>query len=162
MRNYSAFAQYYDALTDNVEYEKRCSDAGEEATLIGFLEENSLVADVDKYDDSADAVVMMTMHSSKGLEFPIVFIPGMEEGIFPGMQTIMEGPAAIEEERRLAYVGITRAKRKLFISHANSRMLFGTTQRNLPSRFVIEIPDALTEKTGRRPIVLPVILNIKK
>jgi DNA helicase-2/ATP-dependent DNA helicase PcrA len=126
------------------------SEENPDGDLSGFLEEVALMTDIDNYDESADSVVMMTLHASKGLEFPVVFIPGMEEGIFPGHQS-MYSEEDVEEERRLAYVGITRAKRKLFISHANSRMLFGTTQRNLHSRFVIEIPDALTERTGRRP-----------
>ena len=122
----------------------------EEPTLAGFLEEVALLTDIDNYNAQQDAVVMMTIHSAKGLEFPVVFLPGMEEGIFPGIQS-MYNPDDVEEERRLAYVGITRAKEKLFISHANMRMLFGTTSRNLPSRFMIEIPDALTERTGRQP-----------
>ena len=99
-----------------IEYEK----AAEEPTLIGFLEENALVADVDKYDESADAVVMMTVHSAKGLEFPVVFLPGMEDGLFPGMQTILADPSEMEEERRLAYVALTRAKDMIFISHTKT------------------------------------------
>ncbi len=129
---------------------KNYQQEAEEPSLSGFLEEVALITDIDSYNAQQDAVVMMTIHSSKGLEFPVVFIPGMEESIFPGVQS-MFNPDDVEEERRLAYVGITRAKRRLYLSHANSRMLFGTTQRNLPSRFIIEIPDALTEKTGRRP-----------
>lgn len=129
---------------------KTYESENEDPTLAGFLEEVALMTDIDNYNAQQDAVVMMTIHSAKGLEFPVVFLPGMEEGIFPGIQS-MYNPDDIEEERRLAYVGITRAKEKLFISHANSRMLFGSTTRNLPSRFVIEIPDALTERTGRQP-----------
>ena len=121
----------------------------EDATLLGFLEEVALMTDIDNYNAQTDAAVLMTIHSAKGLEFPVVFLPGMEEGIFPGIQSMYSGDD-IEEERRLAYVGITRAKKRLFISHAQTRMLFGTTSRNIPSRFVVEIPDALTEKTGRR------------
>ena len=119
----------------------------EESSLAGFLEEVSLMTDIDNYNAQTDAVVMMTLHSAKGLEFPAVFIPGMEEGIFPGMQS-MYVPAEVEEERRLAYVGITRAKKKLYLLNANSRMLFGMTSRNLPSRFLSEIPRDLIEKTG--------------
>lgn len=119
-----------------IEYEK----ATEEPTLIGFLEENALVADVDKYDESADAVVMMTVHSAKGLEFPVVFLPGMEDGLFPGMQTILADPSEMEEERRLAYVALTRAKDMIFISHTKNRMLYGRTSCNPISRFVTEIP----------------------
>ena len=129
---------------------KTYESENEEPTLAGFLEEVALLTDIDNYNAQQDAVVMMTIHSAKGLEFPVVFLPGMEEGIFPGIQSIYN-PDDVEEERRLAYVGITRAKEKLFISHANMRMLFGTTSRNLPSRFMIEIPDALTERTGRQP-----------
>ena len=127
-----------------IEYERvASSDPDLEPTLSGFLEENALVADVDKYDEKADAVVMMTVHSAKGLEFPIVFLPGMEDGLFPGMQSIMGSEAEIEEERRLAYVAITRAKRELYITHVSNRLLYGRTQYNPPSRFVEEIPKEL-------------------
>ena len=127
-----------------IEYERAMEEVpDEEATLQGFLEENALVADVDKYDESADAVVLMTVHSAKGLEFPRVFLPGMEDGIFPGMQSVMGGESEIEEERRLAYVAITRAKEELYISYANCRLLYGRTQYNPPSRFVTEIPEEL-------------------
>lgn len=119
----------------------------EESSLSGFLEEVALMTDLDNYNAQADAVVMMTLHSAKGLEFPVVFIPGMEEGIFPGMQS-MYSTEEVEEERRLAYVGITRAKKKLYLTNANSRMIFGSTSRNLPSRFLGEIPKELVEKTG--------------
>ena len=118
----------------------------DEPSLTGFLEETALVADVDRYDETADAVVMMTVHSAKGLEFPIVFLPGMEEGLFPGMQTITEGQSEMEEERRLAYVAITRAKKELCILHTRNRLLYGQTMYNPVSRFVSEIPDALIEK----------------
>ena len=113
----------------------------EEATLSGFLEEIALVSDIDSLEDDDDKVVMMTIHSAKGLEFNNVFIVGMEEGVFPGYQTIYDGPSAIEEERRLAYVAITRAKRVLTITNTNVRMLFGSTTRNLPSRFLKEVPE---------------------
>ncbi|MBQ8416563.1 MAG: UvrD-helicase domain-containing protein [Clostridia bacterium] len=121
----------------------------EEPTLTGFLEETALVADVDRYDESADAVVMMTIHSAKGLEFPIVLLPGMEEGLFPGMQTITAGESDMEEERRLAYVAITRAKRQLYILHTRNRLLYGQTMYNPISRFVSEIPSSLVEKLDR-------------
>ncbi len=117
----------------------------EAATLQGFLEEIALVSDIDAYDENADNVVLMTVHSAKGLEFENVFLIGMEEGIFPGNQSIYSGPAEIEEERRLAYVAITRAKKRLFISKAYSRMLFGTTNRNRTSRFVDDIPAEFTD-----------------
>lgn len=111
--------------------------------LAGFLEEAALMTDVDNYDASADSVVMMTMHAAKGLEFPVVFLPGFEDGIFPGMQTIYQ-PEEMEEERRLCYVAITRAKEELYLLHANSRMLYGSTTRNRVSRFLQDIPDDLT------------------
>lgn len=108
-------------------------------TLAGFLEEVTLYTDLDNYDEEADRVIMMTMHSAKGLEFNNVFFCGAEEGIFPGMQAIYN-PEQIEEERRLAYVCITRAKKQLYITNAAQRMIFGQTVRNRVSRFVTEIP----------------------
>ncbi len=117
----------------------------ETPTLSGFLEDVALVSDVDKYDETADAVVLMTIHSAKGLEFPIVFLPGMEEGLFPGRQSIMQ-PEEIEEERRLAYVALTRAKKKLYITHVHDRMLNGSTQMNPLSRFAEEIPPELVDE----------------
>ena len=122
-----------------MEYEQKT----ENPTLVGFLEENALVADVDKYDDKADAVVLMTVHSAKGLEFPVVFLPGMEDGIFPGMQTIMGKPEDMEEERRLAYVALTRAKEQIILIHAKTRIWYGQTVYNPVSRFVEEIPAEL-------------------
>jgi len=133
-------------ISNVVEYQ----NTAETPTLTEFLEETALVADVDRYDDTADAVVMMTIHSAKGLEFPQVFLPGFEEGIFPGMQTVMAGPEEIEEERRLAYVAITRAKDALYILHASSRMLYGHTTSNPASRFLGEIPEQLLEREGQR------------
>lgn len=124
---------------------------GEETELGGFLEEVALVTDIDNYDNEADTVVLMTLHSAKGLEFPIVFLVGMEENIFPGTQSILF-PEEIEEERRLAYVGITRAKEVLHIVHSEQRVLFGTTMRNKLSRFAGEIPDELIEHTKAAPI----------
>ncbi len=118
----------------------------ETPSLLGFLEETALVADVDRYDETADAVVMMTIHSAKGLEFPIVFLPGMEEGLFPGFQTVTAGEGEMEEERRLAYVAITRAKQELYLLHTRNRLLYGQTMYNPISRFVSEIPEALLEK----------------
>ena len=121
---------------------------GDEADLDTFLEEISLQTDIDNYDSESDSVVMMTLHSAKGLEFPVVFIPGMEEGIFPSNMTMMN-PEEMDEERRLAYVGITRAKEKLYLVRALDRMLFGSTQHNRPSRFTEEIPENLIKKEGR-------------
>lgn len=129
-----------------LEYQKN----NEEATLTGYLEEVALVADVDKYDESADAVILMTIHSSKGLEFPVVFLPGMEDGIFPGMKTITGPQDEMEEERRLAYVAVTRAKEKLYILYANERMLWGRSGHNPPSRFIDEIPPQYVEKQDIR------------
>lgn len=111
-------------------------------TVEEFLEQVSLVADTDALDDDESSVVLMTLHSAKGLEYPIVFLIGLEDGVFPHMRSLGE-PRELEEERRLAYVGITRAMERLFLSHAWSRMLHGTTQYNPPSRFLSEIPDAL-------------------
>ena len=124
-------------------------DYGEEASLSNFLEEISLQTDIDNYDAEADSCVMMTLHSAKGLEFPVVFIAGMEEGVFPSIATIMN-PDELNEERRLAYVGITRAKEKLHLVKTNSRMLMGSTSYNKVSRFVNEIPENLLEYTGGR------------
>lgn len=125
-----------------IEYEEH----NDEPTLLGFLEENALVSEVDKYDEDADASVMMTIHSAKGLEFPVVFLPGMEDGIFPGMQNILGSADEMEEERRLAYVAITRAKDRLFLLRAKNRMLYGRTSCNPMSRFVEEIPTELIEE----------------
>ena len=126
------------------EYEAKAEG---EPTLLGFLEEAALVSDVDKYDENAEAMVLMTIHSAKGLEFPFVFLAGAEEGIFPGMQSLMN-PEEMSEERRLAYVAITRAKEKLFVTHARERLLYGTTQRHRLSRFIAEeIPAHLKDST---------------
>ena len=118
----------------------------DEPTLMGFLEENALVADVDRYDESADAVVLMTVHSAKGLEFPIVILPGFEDGIFPSMQTVVGSEDDMEEERRLAYVALTRAKEQIYIMYTKHRMLYGQTQANPLSRFVTEIPEQYTKR----------------
>ena len=130
-------------LSNIVRYEK---EAGKDATLSGFLEEVSLMSDIDNYDENSDAVSMMTLHAAKGLEFPTVFLPGFEEGIFPGMKSSINNDD-IEEERRLAYVGITRSRKNLYILNSDSRMLFGSTSHNKPSRFLEEIPSELLEKT---------------
>ncbi|MEO6651656.1 MAG: DNA helicase PcrA [Ilumatobacteraceae bacterium] len=138
---------------DTVEAHSRIENLGElvgsarEFTVLDeFLEQVSLVADTDDLDDD-DQVVLMTLHSAKGLEFPVVFITGVEEGIFPHNRALTE-PTEMEEERRLAYVGITRAMQRLFVSHAWSRMLYGNTQYNPPSRFLDEIPEGLIESKG--------------
>lgn len=124
-------------------------DYAEEASLSNFLEEISLQTDIDNYDAEADSSVMMTLHSAKGLEFPVVFIAGMEESVFPSIATMMN-PDELNEERRLAYVGITRAKEKLYITKAKSRMLMGHTSYNKVSRFVNEIPPELLNYTGEK------------
>lgn len=124
-------------------------DYAEEASLSNFLEEISLQTDIDNYDAEADSSVMMTLHSAKGLEFPVVFIAGLEEGVFPSIATMMN-PDELNEERRLAYVGITRAKEKLYITKAKSRMLMGHTSYNKVSRFVNEIPPELLYYTGEK------------
>lgn len=124
------------------DYEKNSEETF--PALAGFLEEAALMTDIDNYDASTDTVVLMTMHAAKGLEFPVVFLPGFEDGIFPGMQTIYQ-PEEMEEERRLCYVAITRAKSRLYITRANSRMLYGSTGRNRASRFLSDIPEELAE-----------------
>ena len=124
----------------------------EEPSLSDFLEQIVLVSDIDSLNSDDDKVVLMTVHSAKGLEFNNVYLIGMEEGIFPGNQSIYAGPEEIEEERRLAYVAITRAKKKLTVTNAYTRMLFGCTNRNMPSRFLKEIPEELCGFSGfKRP-----------
>ena len=124
-------------------------------TLAGFLEEIALYTDLEEYNDGDDAVVMMTMHSAKGLEFPNVFLVGFEDGLFPGMRSIGDSEE-MEEERRLCYVAITRAKQRLTISHAKQRMLYGRTSAALPSRFLKEIPeDCIVRKGGFRRVQEP-------
>lgn len=120
------------------------SRENENASLNGFLEEVALLTDIDNYNSAADTVTLMTLHAAKGLEFQEVFLIGMEEGIFPGSQSLYH-PQEIEEERRLAYVGITRAKRRLYVTNTYSRQLFGKTSYNPPSRFIGEIPEQLIE-----------------
>jgi DNA helicase-2/ATP-dependent DNA helicase PcrA len=145
---------YVDELVDahSVEAEGRLENLQE---LVGmaqqyesveeFLEQISLVSDADEIDDDASAVLLMTIHAAKGLEFPTVFLLGLEDGIFPHLRSMTE-PEEMEEERRLAYVGITRAQQRLYLTHAWARMIFGQTQYNPPSRFLGEIPDGLMEE----------------
>ena len=123
----------------------------DEPTLENYLDGVALMTDIDNYNSDVDAVILMTLHSAKGLEFENVYIVGMEEGIFPGKQSIFTGDKEIEEERRLAYVGITRAKTKLTLTNSLTRMVFGTTERNRVSRFVIEIPTDLLDNIVARP-----------
>jgi DNA helicase II / ATP-dependent DNA helicase PcrA len=121
-----------------------------EGTLADFLEQIALVSEQDEYDQDDPAVTLMTLHNAKGLEFDVVFMVGMEDGVFPHMRS-MTDPAELEEERRLAYVGITRAKERLYLTHAWSRSLWGGSNYNPPSRFLHEIPEELVrlvESTG--------------
>lgn len=134
-------------LSVTMEFEKN----NEDKSLVSFLTDLALIADIDSMNDSeedrSDAVVLMTMHSAKGLEFPTVFIVGMEEGVFPHSRAFQDNDE-LEEERRLAYVGITRAEKQLFLSCARMRTLFGRTTQNPPSRFLEEIPEELKEDTA--------------
>lgn len=123
-------------------------EQGADATIQGYLEDVALMTDVDSYAGNEEKVVMMTLHSAKGLEFPEVFLPGMEENIFPGFQSILSSQD-MQEERRLAYVGITRAKKRLYVINAENRMLFGRSNRNRPSRFLGEMPEEIVEKKKR-------------
>lgn len=153
-------------MSVTAEYDEKSAQADEDVTeeeefgreniagLAGFLEQVSLVADIDQLDQGEDAVLLMTMHSSKGLEFPVVFICGLEEGIFPSGRSQLE-PVLMEEERRLCYVAITRAREKVYLSYAGQRMLYGRTQYNMPSRFLDEIPPELL--TDRDPLDPPVL-----
>lgn len=134
-------------LSVTMEFER----TNEDKTLVAFLTDLALVADIDKLDeteeDKGNAVVMMTLHSAKGLEFPMVFLAGMEEGIFPHSRALFE-EVEMEEERRLAYVGITRAEQELFLTRALMRTLYGQTKMNAPSRFIEEIPEHLIQAEG--------------
>ena len=121
----------------------RLEEESEESPLLQFLTDLSLVSDVDSDDGDGRMVTLMTLHAAKGLEFPVVFIIGLEEGIFPSLRSIMEHDDDVEEERRLAYVGITRAEQKLYLTNAYSRLLYGRTQSNRPSRFILEIGEEL-------------------
>lgn len=136
-------------ISVTLDFEKRNDDK----TLVNFLTELALIADIDTLGDDEeteqDAVTMMTMHSAKGLEFPVVFIVGMEEGVFPHMRSLNDN-VELEEERRLAYVGITRAEEQLYLTGATMRTLFGRTTMNAPSRFLEEIPDELKEDVSAR------------
>lgn len=131
-------------------YEESCSDRGERPTLSGFLEEVALVADIDSVAEDRDYVILMTLHSAKGLEFPHVYLAGMEEGLFPSYMSISgDDPEELEEERRLCYVGVTRAEEKLTLTCARMRLVRGERQYNSMSRFIKEMPSALID-TGKR------------
>ena len=157
---------------------KDFQDTNPTGTVEDFLEQVALVNDVDSFEQEESKVTLMTLHAAKGLEFPIVFLGGLEEGLFPHSRTLMN-PEEIEEERRLAYVGITRAEKELYISNATTRTVFGRTSSYLPSRFIDEIPaelvDSLREKrkipddikptvprhmsVASRPVTKPIIRN---
>lgn len=127
-------------------------ESNEQPSLVDFLTDVALITDIDTLDDEdtqGNAVVLMTLHSAKGLEFPVVFIPGMEEGIFPHNRALLE-EAEMEEERRLCYVGITRAQQRLYLTYASMRTLYGRTQSNMPSRFLEELPEEVLERANRK------------
>lgn len=135
-----------DNLNELISKAAEFEEHSEKSDLSAFLEEVALVADIDNYSEEDDTVVLMTLHSSKGLEFPVVFIAGFEEGIFPSYRSILEpSPTAVEEERRLCYVGITRAKKQLYITCAKTRLQHGNYISNAPSRFIKELPDEFIE-----------------
>lgn len=128
------------------DFEETFSQA-ETSALVAFLESISLVSDLDSWDSGTDILTLMTLHTAKGLEFPIAHMIGLEEGIFPNVNSYTDDPDDLEEERRLCYVGITRAKDRLFMTYTRQRRLYGTTQHNLPSRFLNEIPPQLFNHT---------------
>jgi len=136
-----------DARKENVSELLSVAQEYNELGLSGFLEEVSLISDLDSANLDSDAVVLMTMHAAKGLEFPVVFMAGLEETIFPHSRALYD-QAEMEEERRLCYVGMTRAKEELYLLHANSRMLYGSVGHNVPSRFLSEIGGDLVEESG--------------
>ncbi|MDR0876273.1 MAG: ATP-binding domain-containing protein, partial [Clostridiales Family XIII bacterium] len=132
------------------EAEAEAEEEGAVLTLSAFLEKIALMSDIDNHDRGADAVVCMTMHSAKGLEFPVVFLPGMEEGLFPSLRA-SEKEDGIEEERRLCYVGMTRAMDKLYLLRARQRMLYGKRNHTLESRFLAEIDKSVLDEAGDKP-----------
>ncbi|GAG44629.1 unnamed protein product, partial [marine sediment metagenome] len=117
-------------------------DLPPEAALTTFLEEVALVSDVDSFDEAVNAPTLLTLHMAKGLEFPVVFMVGLEEGLFPHSRSFND-PEAMEEERRLCYVGITRAKERLYLVHTFRRTMYGESQVSVPSRFIADVPDHL-------------------
>ena len=137
-------------IRELISYAAEYEQNNENATLEGFLEDVALVSDVDNYDADADAVVLMTIHSAKGLEFPVVFLPGMEEDLFPGSRSVMVAEE-LEEERRLAYVAITRAKDRLYMIHTRERLFYGRTMYNPQSRFIGEIDAEYKNEEAPKP-----------
>lgn len=130
-----------------VQFEKRSDNP----TLLGYLEDTALISAIDNLDEREAAVTLMTMHCAKGLEFDVVFLPGFEEGIFPTPQSSYE-EAGLEEERRLCYVAMTRARKKLYIISVSSRMIYGNPRPAIPSRFVKEIPEEYIERKDKKPL----------
>ena len=126
-----------------------------------FLSQVSLVSDIDSYEDEAQALTLMTLHAAKGLEFDTVFLSGLEEGIFPHSRSL-DAPSEMEEERRLMYVGITRAKKNLWMMNAKKRMLFGNTQVNMPSRFMDEIDMRYMDVENNKTTIIDKMVNFKK
>lgn len=124
----------------------------EDPNLAEFLEEVTLVADIDNYDENSNSVVLMTLHSAKGLEFPVVFMPGLEEGLFPSSMSMNDGEDGLEEERRLCYVGITRAREQLYLLHAECRRTYGRVQYAAGSRFLQELPDELKNQDVKKEV----------
>ncbi|HHV62327.1 MAG TPA: DNA helicase PcrA [Firmicutes bacterium] len=134
-------------LSVTKEFEARQSASGAETSLAAFLEEVALISDIDTLKEDEEGVTLMTLHSAKGLEFPVVFMVGMEEGLFPHSRALMDD-GELEEERRLCYVGITRAREQLYLTHASKRMIYGEASQTLPSRFLGEIPGELVIDWG--------------
>ena len=134
--------EFFSVLED---FDEQADSESTGPRLEAFLESISLMTDLDTWDAGTNILTLMTLHTAKGLEFPIVYIVGLEEGIFPNVNGYTEDPEDLEEECRLCYVGITRAKDKLYLSYANQRRLYGSLQHNLPSRFLNEIPSELFE-----------------
>jgi DNA helicase-2/ATP-dependent DNA helicase PcrA len=132
-----------------------------EADIVDFLENIALVMDVDEYEETTNAVTLLTLHSAKGLEFPVVFMPGMEEGLCPHSRSFNDD-MALEEERRLCYVGITRAMDRLFMTYAMSRALFGSVTHNMPSRFLSELPEPVSRNDVSMGVVSPYATIEKK
>lgn len=137
-------------LSLTTEFDKNYKEEESETQnrLVDFLGTTSLSSDIDDMTESGEGVTLMTLHSAKGLEFPVVFLVGVEEGVFPSYRSLTESPEQLEEERRLAYVGITRAQEKLYLTNTVARLLFGRTQNNQPSRFINEIENNLIESIG--------------
>lgn len=169
---------YYDYIKQQYseDAEDRISNIGEliskvvsyettadEPSLAEFLEEVTLVADIDNYDENSNSVVLMTLHSAKGLEFPVVFMPGLEEGLFPSSMSMNDGEDGLEEERRLCYVGITRAREQLYMLHAECRRTYGRVQYAAGSRFLQELPDALKSQADQpKPKTYSAFTQVKK